>query len=84
MRDVAALIAPRPMLVISGSRDAIFPIDATKRAFADLTRTYQCLGAVENLQSDFFEGVHEWSNRKTLPFLETHFGNVNNSPQDSS
>ncbi|MEO2034713.1 MAG: alpha/beta hydrolase family protein [Planctomycetaceae bacterium] len=74
MSDIGALIAPRPMLVISGSRDRIFPIDATKRAFEDLARTYHCLGVPDHLESDFFEGVHQWSNRKTLPFLATHFG----------
>lgn len=74
MSDVAALIAPRPLLVISGSRDDIFPIEATKRAYETLSKTYDCLDARENLESDFFEGVHEWSNRKTLPFIEAHFG----------
>jgi len=73
MSDVAALIAPRPMLVISGSDDNIFPIEATKRAFQTLAGTYEILGARDKLDSDFFEGVHEWSNRKTLPFLATHF-----------
>ena len=74
MPDVAALIAPRPLLVISGSKDDIFPIDATKRAYAALANTYGVLGAGDKLESDFFEGVHEWSNRKALPFLEKHFG----------
>jgi dienelactone hydrolase len=75
MSDVGALIAPRPALIISGTEDKIFPIEATKRAYEDLARTYELLGASENVESDFFEGVHEWSNRKTLPFLERHFGN---------
>jgi len=74
MSDVGALIAPRPMLVISGSNDGIFPIEATKRAFETLSGTYRLLGAEDALESDFFEGVHEWSNRKTLPFLAKHFG----------
>lgn len=69
MSDVAALIAPRPLLVISGTEDAIFPIDATRRAFDTLAVTYDVLGARHRLESDFFAGVHEWSNRKTLPFL---------------
>ena len=72
MSDVAALIAPRPLLIISGDKDSIFPIDATKRAYAALEKTYQVLGAQEDLASDFFEGVHEWSNRETLPFLAKH------------
>ena len=72
MSDIAALVAPRPMLVISGSKDEIFPIEATKRAYGDLENTYTVLGQSSNLESDFFEGVHEWSNRKTIPFLKQH------------
>ena len=74
MSDIGALIAPRPLLIISGTEDSIFPIEATRSAFADLSKTYQCLSASDNLESDFFDGVHEWSNRKTLPFLKKHFG----------
>lgn len=74
MRDVAALIAPRPLLVISGTEDTIFPIEATRRAFDELAETYRVLDASDKLESDFFEGVHEWSNRKTLPFLKLHLG----------
>jgi len=74
MSDVGALIAPRPLLVISGTEDKIFPIDATRRAYDTLAGTYAVLGARGHIESDFFEGVHEWSNRKTLPFLQQHLG----------
>jgi len=37
-----------------------------------------CVGALlavpENLDADFFDGPHAWSNNKTLAFLERHFG----------
>lgn len=72
MRDVAALIAPRPLLIISGQRDPIFPIAATRRACAELAKVYACLGASANLEKDFFDGPHAWSNRKTLTFLRKH------------
>jgi dienelactone hydrolase len=74
MSDVAALIAPRPALIISGTEDKIFPIEATRRAYDALAKTYGVLGASEALESDFFEGGHEWSNRKSLPFLKKHLG----------
>ncbi len=74
MREIAALIAPRPLLVISGKQDAIFPIKATRRAYAELRDVYDLLDAPRNLESDFFDGPHKWSNRKTLPFLSKHFG----------
>jgi dienelactone hydrolase len=74
MREVAALIAPRPLLVISGEHDPIFPIAATRQAYADLEPVYELLGAPDNLDHDFFDGPHAWSNRKTLGFLAAHFG----------
>lgn len=74
MRDVAALIAPRPLLVISGVEDAIFPIKATRKAYAALKPVYATLGKPRNLEHDFFAGGHAWSNRKSLAFLAKHWG----------
>jgi len=73
MSDAAALIAPRPLLVISGINDSIFPIESTRKAYGQLEKTYALLDAGENLDSDFFDGPHAWSNRKVLPFLKKHF-----------
>ena len=74
MREIAALIAPRPLLVISGTKDPIFPIEATRRAYSDLEPVYNLLDARRDLEKDFFDGPHAWSNRKTLPFLKKHIG----------
>ena len=75
MSDVAAMIAPRPLLIINGRSDPIFPFGATRRAYDRLGKTYRLLDFRKNLQSDFFEGGHQWSNRKTLTFLRKHLGN---------
>ncbi len=72
MREIAALIAPRPLLVISGEKDPIFPIAATRRAYAELEKVYACLGAAGNLEKDFFDGPHAWSNRKSVGFVNSH------------
>ena len=74
MREIAALIAPRPALIISGIHDPIFPIKATRRAYRELKEVYKLLGAETSLDKDFFDGPHAWSNRKTLAFLKRHFG----------
>jgi dienelactone hydrolase len=74
MREIAALVAPRPLLIISGTRDPIFPIAGTRAAFRGLVEVYRCLGAADNLEADFFKGPHAWSNRKTFAFLQRHFG----------
>ncbi len=73
MRDIAALFAPKPMLVISGTKDPIFPIAATRRAYRDLQEVYDQLGAAGALDRDFFDGPHAWSHRKTIPFLKEHW-----------
>ncbi len=74
MSDIAALIAPRPLLIISGIKDSIFPIKATRKAYKQLEQVYKLLGAGKNLEKDFFDGPHSWSNRKSLSFLKKHFG----------
>ena len=73
MRDIAALIAPRPLLIINGKKDPIFPIAASRRAYAELEMVYGLFNAREMLEKDFFDGPHAWSNRKTLPFLKQNF-----------
>jgi len=84
MRDIAALIAPRSLLIISGKKDPIFPIKATRQAYSELEEVYGLLGARQNLEKDFFDGPHAWSNRKTLAFLGNHFSMPRDCPKASS
>ena len=74
MSDVVALVAPRPVLVINGTKDRVARIEEAKKGYAKLKEVYALSGASENLEADFFDGPHAWSNNKTLPFLEKHFG----------
>lgn len=76
MREVAALFAPRPMLIISGTRDPMFPIAATRRAYHELAEVYGLLEAPDKLERDFFDGPHAWNHRKTVPFLRRHWGGL--------
>lgn len=47
MSDIAGLFAPKPMVLVAGRHDDIFPIGATRRAFRDLRRIYGEAGAPE-------------------------------------
>ena len=67
--DVASLIAPRFFFSEGGSRDPIFPVDATKEAFGKVKRVYEVLGVPERAQQEIFEGVHEFHGKQGLPFL---------------
>ena len=43
--DILGLAAPKPMVVIAGETDSIFPIEGTREAFAQIERIYQAAGA---------------------------------------
>jgi len=69
MYDVASLIAPRALLVESGTKDDIFPIESAKYAYEKVKEVYRFLNAEDKIDSDFFEGRHEISGRKSYDFL---------------
>ena len=48
MGDLAGLIAPRPLVVVAGAQDRIFPIDATRETFALIQQYYKAAGAPES------------------------------------
>ncbi len=69
MYDLVGLIAPRPLLVESGSYDPIFPREAVKRSVARAREVYAVFGAAGNVQADYFEGRHQISGRVAYEFL---------------
>ncbi len=59
--DIASLIAPRPLLVESGTDDPLFPVDAAVATVAGLRRVYAALGASPAaVVHDVFDGDHRW------------------------
>lgn len=48
MQDLAVCIAPRPLLIVSGLKDGIFPIETAKKAFETVQSVYQAAGAPQN------------------------------------
>lgn len=69
--DVAALVAPRPLLVESGRDDDLFPAPVAVAEMAKLQQVYEATGAVEgSLVHDVFDGGHQWHGVEAYPFLE--------------
>ena len=68
--DLAMLIAPRPLLVESGSDDRIFPVAAARAAMAPVEMAYEWLDARDRVQHDVFDGGHRWNGVRAYPFLE--------------
>jgi len=45
MSDVMGLFAPRPVVIVAGKKDEIFPIGAVRSSFKKLKRIYRAAGA---------------------------------------
>ncbi|MFN2153091.1 MAG: alpha/beta hydrolase family protein, partial [Anaerolineales bacterium] len=69
MVDIARLVAPRPLLIETGTHDPLFPTTATQRAYKELQQTYDIFDADQNLDIDIFEGEHAWSGAKAYDWL---------------
>ena len=57
--QLAALAAPRPLLIGGTDRDQIFHLDSTVRIHEKLRRVYELLGATNNLGLALAPGAHE-------------------------
>lgn len=68
--DLAGLIAPRPLLIESASRDQCYSRERTLRSYAALGTIYRVAGVPDHLDIDLFEGGHEWSGRRAWRWLE--------------
>ena len=68
--DLAALVAPRPLLVETGTRDLLFPQAASEASVAEVRAVYSELGCSDRLVHDVFEGDHQWHGTLALPFLD--------------
>lgn len=69
MYDIAALIAPRPLLISAGADDQLFPAAGTHAAYVELQRAYRIAQAGERLALDLFAGGHQLHITQALPFL---------------
>ena len=59
--DMAALAAPRALLVINGSKDALFELNGVKECFSKLEKIYAKAGAPENFKGSLYDAPHEFN-----------------------
>jgi dienelactone hydrolase len=59
--DLAALIAPRAVLVINGSRDRLFALDGVKTAYDTIGRCYAKAGATGRSRCRLYDAPHEFN-----------------------
>ena len=61
MPDLAALIAPRAVLVINGSQDRLFALDGVKAAYDTIGRCYTKAGASGRSRCRLYDAPHEFN-----------------------
>jgi dienelactone hydrolase len=70
--DIFALVAPRPLMVQSGEKDPIFPIDSAKEAFTYIQKAYAVDGAKDWAVMDIHQGPHEFYAEAPAAFIEKY------------
>ena len=68
--DIAALIAPRPLLIQAGTQDPSFLASDAEAAYEELQELYGMLGCKERVSLGIFEGGHEFHIETGIPWFE--------------
>ena len=68
--DIAGLIAPRPLLIESGSDDGCYTRQSQLEAYRIVEQIYTVANARDRLDIDLYEGPHMWSGRMAWDWLE--------------
>jgi hypothetical protein len=83
--QVAALVAPRPLLIANTDKDPIFPLEGVMRVHAKVRGVYKALKAEDKLGVLITEGPHQDTQDLQIPtlrwlnrFLKTETGTIAN------
>lgn len=68
--DVAGLIAPRHLCVVSGREDHLFPVEEVDRAVKALIRIYRSAGAPGRFVHRYGDGGHRFYKDLMWPFVD--------------
>ncbi|HOM83896.1 MAG TPA: alpha/beta hydrolase family protein [Armatimonadota bacterium] len=74
MYDLAGLVAPRPMLIVAGREDPIFPIEGVEEAYSRLREIYTAAGCPDRLELFVGDGGHRYYSARVWPWLQEQFG----------
>jgi dienelactone hydrolase len=77
MADVLGLFAPRPVVIVAGREDDIFPIGGVRPAFEQLRRIYAAAGAGDACRLVIGEGGHRFYAADAWPVMLDFIGASN-------
>jgi len=72
--DVLGLFAPKPVVVVAGKTDNIFPLNGARRAFRELKKIYKAWGAERHCHLVVGEGGHRFYADKAWPVMLREMG----------
>lgn len=72
--DLAGLIAPRPLLIVTGALDSIFPLEGVRLAYERAQEIYRAAGAEDKLELYVGPEGHRYYAARVWPFLEQKLG----------
>ncbi|HHT94218.1 MAG TPA: hypothetical protein GXZ66_12060, partial [Clostridiaceae bacterium] len=72
MHDLSILIAPRPLIIVAGKDDEIFPIEGVKRGFETVKKIYKAAGAEDNCQLIIGDGGHRFYADVSWPVFDRY------------
>ena len=69
MADVMGLFAPRPVVIVAGKEDGIFPVAGVRKAFRHLKRIYTAAGASQRCHLVVGNGGHRFYAKDAWPVM---------------
>jgi dienelactone hydrolase len=69
MSDILGLFAPKPVVIVAGEEDEIFPIEGTRYAFKKLQQIYAAARVQENCQLVVGKGGHRFYADQAWPVM---------------
>ena len=70
MGDLAGMTAPRPLVIVGGAKDPIFPIDSANREFAVAEKLYAAAGAPDKVRHVVGPEGHRFYAAQTWPVFD--------------
>jgi len=74
MADVMGLFAPKPVVIVAGEKDPIFPIHAVRSSFKKLKQIYRAAGAANRCHLVVGKGGHRFYARDAWPVMLKELG----------
>ena len=72
MGDILGLVAPRPLCIIQGKDDPIFPIQGAEEQFETVRKVYEAAGAPDNCELFIGHAGHRYYFDGADSFIEKH------------